>query len=98
MKMQDKTLAVAAVQMVSGMSVQDNLEQAAHWIGQAARDGASLIALPEYFCFMGRLDQDKLALAEIPGRGPIQAFLSEQARRHAVWLVGGTLPLRSPDA
>ncbi len=96
--MRDKTLSVAAVQMVSGLSLQDNLKQAAYWIEQAARGGACLIALPEYFCFMGRHDQDKLALAEMPGQGPIQAFLSEQARHHAVWLVGGTLPLRSPDA
>lgn len=96
--MRDKTLSVAAVQMVSGLSLQDNLKQAAYWIEQATRGGACLIALPEYFCFMGRHDQDKLALAEMPGQGPIQAFLSEQARHHAVWLVGGTLPLRSPDA
>src|SRR5690606_11449590 len=43
-------------------------------------------------------DSDKLAICESPGSGPIQDFLAEQARRHGVWLVGGTLPLRSPDA
>ncbi|WP_309137362.1 nitrilase-related carbon-nitrogen hydrolase, partial [Escherichia coli] len=32
------------------------------------------------------------------GDGPIQSFLADQARRHGIWLVGGTLPLRSPDA
>ena len=43
---------------------------------------------------MGRHDDDKLAIAEVPGDGPIQRFLSAQARQHGLWLVGGTLPLR----
>src|SRR5690606_17532645 len=94
----DDSMRVAAVQMVSGMEVQDNLEQAARGIEAAVADGAALVALPEYFCFMGRHDADKLPLAETPGDGPIQDFLAGQARRHRIWLVGGTLPLRSPDA
>src|SRR5690606_22622386 len=89
---------VAAVQMVSGMTVEDNLAQAAGEIETAVSSGAGLVALPEYFCFMGKRDSDKLPLAETPGNGPIQAFLSDQARSHGIWLVGGTLPLRSPDA
>jgi nitrilase len=56
------------------------------------------VALPEYFCFMGNRDGDKLAVREKPGAGPIQAFLASQALRHGIWLVGGTLPLESPDA
>jgi nitrilase len=42
-------------------------------------------------------DDDKLAIAEIPGEGPIQGFLAEQALRHRLWLIGGTLPLRTRD-
>ena len=53
--------------------------------------------LPEYFCIMGRSDRDKLAVAEAPGDGPIQAMLAETAREHRLWLVGGTLPLRSGE-
>lgn len=95
--MQDNLFPVAAVQMVSGLLLDDNLRQAAYWIDAAAQTGAKLIALPEYFCFMGRRDPDKLALAESPQSGPIQTFLSDQAKQHGVWLVGGTLPLHSPD-
>ncbi|WP_368639303.1 carbon-nitrogen hydrolase family protein [Castellaniella ginsengisoli] len=95
---ESRTMRVAAVQMVSGMKVADNLEQAARGIETAACGGAGLVALPEYFCFMGRHDKDKLPLAETPGDGPIQSFLSDQAKRHGIWLVGGTLPLRCPDA
>ncbi|TEA78108.1 carbon-nitrogen hydrolase family protein [Allopusillimonas ginsengisoli] len=89
---------VAAIQTVSSTSLEDNLTQAEALIAQAAQAGAGLLALPEYFCFMGHHDIDKLALKERPGEGRIQDFLSGQARRHGVWLVGGTLPLESPDA
>ncbi|MDY0309926.1 MAG: carbon-nitrogen hydrolase family protein [Castellaniella sp.] len=98
MNNQDRSMQVAAVQMVSGMTVADNLIQAEQEIEKAVASGAALVALPEYFCFMGKHDADKLPLAEPPGNGPIQSFLSDQARRHGIWLVGGTLPLRSPDA
>jgi nitrilase len=53
--------------------------------------------LPEYFCIMGRSDRDKLAVAEAPGEGPIQAMLAETAREHRLWLVAGTLPLQSGE-
>jgi len=88
---------VAALQMVSSTSVDDNLRQAQALIEQAAGQGANLLALPEYFCLMGQHDADKVGIRETPGRGPIQDFLAGQAQRHGVWLVGGTLPLESPD-
>ncbi len=91
-------MQIAMVQMVSNECVDENLEQAAQAIAQAAAAGAELVALPEYFCLMGQRDADKLAIQEAPGTGPLQAFLAEQARRHGVWLVGGTLPLQGPDA
>jgi predicted amidohydrolase len=88
---------VAAVQMVSAASVDKNLAAAEKLIGAAASGGASLVALPEYFCFMGHRDTDKLSVAETPGAGPIQDFLSAMAGRHRIWLVGGTLPLKSEE-
>jgi nitrilase len=88
------TVKIAALQTVATPDLDRNLEAAARLIGQAAREGAMLAALPEYFCFMGRRDTDKLAIAEAPGGGPIQGFLSAQAREHGLWLIGGTLPIR----
>jgi len=90
-------LSVAAVQMVSTPDVQENLARAGELIDRAAGGGARLIALPEYFCFMGRTEQERLAVAEDEGAGPIQDFLAERAARHGIWLAGGTLPLRCPD-
>jgi nitrilase len=37
-------------------------------------------------------------IAERDGSGPIQEFLGEAARRHDLWLVGGTIPLASAES
>ena len=89
---------VAAVQMVSGPDREYNLIQAGQLITTAAEQGASLIVLPENFAHMGMAETDKLALREQPGQGPIQSFLSEQAKRHGLWLVGGTIPMAGTTA
>jgi nitrilase len=89
---------VAAIQMVSTPIVTENLNAASQLIAKAAQSGAVLVALPEYFCFMGQKDSDKLGVSEKEGEGPIQEFLSAQARQYGIYLVGGTLPLVSPDA
>ncbi|SAI74276.1 hydrolase [Bordetella ansorpii] len=100
-EMQSKELCgswhVAAVQMVSTPDVYENLKQAGELIQKAAASGASLVALPEYFCFMGQRDIDKFAIKETEGHGPIQEFLSGLAARLGIWIVGGTLPLACPD-
>ena len=88
-------MKVAAVQLVSTPDWSATRDAAARLVRQAAAAGAVLVALPEYFCVMGQRDTDKLALAEAPGAGPIQDFLAATARDCGVWLVGGTLPLRS---
>lgn len=100
-EMQPKELSgpwrVAAVQMVSTPDVRENLKQAGELIQKAVESGARLVALPEYFCFMGQRDTDKFAIKETEGAGPIQEFLSAAAQRHGVWIAGGTLPLACPD-
>lgn len=90
-------IRVAALQTVASPEVQANLETAEHLLGRAAREGARLALLPEYFCLMGQRDRDKLDIAEVAGDGPIQRFLADAARRHRMWIVGGTLPIRCDD-
>ena len=65
-------MKIAALQMVSATDVSRNLDVAASLIDEAARAGAKLVALPEYFCHLGR--------------------------RAGVWVVGGTLPMRTANA
>jgi predicted amidohydrolase len=86
---------IAAIQMASGPNVKGNLQEAGRLIELAAASGARIVALPEYFAIMGMKDTDKVAVREKPGDGPIQAFLSESARKHGIWLIGGSAPLEA---
>ncbi len=88
-------MKVAAIQTLSTPDVDQNLQSAADAVARAAAQGAQLAVLPEYFCLMGRSDRDKLRVAEADGHGPIQTALAEMARSHKVWLVGGTLPIKT---
>ncbi len=88
---------MAAVQMASGPQVSANLTEAARLIATAAAKGAKLVALPENFALMPVRESDRLAVAEADGHGPLQDYLSEKAREHRVWLVGGTIPLKARE-
>lgn len=91
-------MKVGAVQMVSCMDSASNLRQALELIEYAADQGCELVALPEYFCLLGRHDTDKLAIAEAPGSGPLQDALAIAAQKHHICIVAGTLPIRTPSS
>jgi nitrilase len=86
-------IRVAAIQMASGPNVAANLSEAERLIASAVKQGAKLVALPEYFAIMGLKDTDKLAVKENEGKGPIQSFMSRVAKQHKIWLIGGSIPL-----
>jgi nitrilase len=46
---------------------------------------------------IGRHEGDKLAVREPEGSGPIQQFLSDAARKHCIWVIGGTAPISGSD-
>ena len=88
---------IAGIQMASSPSVSANLSEAERLIEIAAQQGAKLIALPEYFAIMGVKDTDKIAVREHENAGQIQRFLSNQAKKLGIWLIGGSVPLVSAD-
>jgi predicted amidohydrolase len=90
-------MKAALLQMVSGVSVQANMDCAAELLAQAAGQGAELAVLPEYFCLIGMNDRDKLQIAETFGDGPMQNRLSRLARQHGIWLAAGSLPISVPN-
>jgi deaminated glutathione amidase len=88
-------LKVAGIQMASSPNVASNLTESERLIAIAAQQGAKIIVLPEYFCIMGAKDIEKVAVREKIGEGPIQHFLAKMAKKHKIWLIGGTIPLVS---
>jgi len=82
---------VAAIQMVSTGSLDENLASAGRLIARAAEQGAALALLPEVFAVLegGPMRE----FGEREGAGPIQDFLAGQAAAHRLILVGGTIPL-----
>ena len=86
---------VAAIQMTSSHVVADNLAAAGELLREAKDAGADIACLPENFAFIGLRDADKLKVAEADGAGAAQSFLSDTARELKLWILGGTIVIRS---
>lgn len=89
---------VAAIQMTSSHVVDENLDSAKALLREAKDAGALIACLPENFSFIGLKDADKLQVAESDGHGPVQTFLSDTARKLNMWILGGTIVVRTNDA
>jgi deaminated glutathione amidase len=89
---------VAAIQMTSSHVVAENLASAEAFLREAKDAGALIACLPENFSFIGLKDADKLQVAESDGNGPVQAFLSETAAKLKLWILGGTIVIRTNDS
>ncbi len=87
----------AAIQMASSPNISFNLIEAERLIASAVGAGAKLVALPENFALMGKSELDKVDHKEQEGSGPIQDFLANLAKKFAVWIVAGTLPIADTD-
>ena len=88
---------VAAIQMASAPQREANLMEASRLIQHAKEQGAELVVLPENFPIMGESESDKVDIREPYQDGPIQNFLSDQAKKHGMWIVGGTVPIQCDD-
>lgn len=92
------TSRIAALQMISGADIESNLAASARLIERAAGDGAKLAVLPESFALFLSSAQRELGAREADRTlARVRPFLAEQAARHGIWLVGGTLPLTEVD-
>lgn len=89
---------IAAVQFTGSHDTQANLAIVEKWVSRAAQNGAKVVVLPENFALMGKLETDKLKLAEPFGEGLLQDFLRNLSKSLRLWIVGGTIPLISPMA
>ena len=88
---------VAAIQMASGPRVEGNQHEIRRLLHLAAEAGAGLVVLPENALLMGMNERDKLAYREDDGGGPLQDFYADEASRHGIWIVAGTIPMLADD-
>lgn len=89
----DSLPLIAAIQMNSGDDIEANLQHALEQLAEAREQGATCAVLPENFAWMGP-ERDNASVAEAPGSGPVQSFLSQAARELGLWLIGGSHKLR----
>ena len=80
----DDIIKVAAIQMASSPNVSANLVEAKRLIEMAAKAGAKLVVLPEYFCIMGLKDFDKVTIRQKPHDGPIHQFLRKTTKTYNI--------------
>jgi nitrilase len=89
------TNKVSAIQMVSTASIDENLNAAARLIAKAVEGGARLVLLPEVFAVLEGGPMRQFGEIEGDPEAQLQNFLSQQANKHKVIIVGGTIPLIS---
>jgi deaminated glutathione amidase len=82
-------LRVALCQMSSGADVKTNEGQALGLLEDAAAAGAELACLPEVWPCQGSAEQVRAAAEPVPG--PRTERLAEVARRHGMWIHGGSV-------
>jgi deaminated glutathione amidase len=88
-------MRLAVIQMASGSILQGNMLEAEKLIKNAVNDGAEIIVLPENFGMITAHEAEILQFGETFGDGPLQEFLSQQSAKHGIYLIGGTVPLKS---
>jgi predicted amidohydrolase len=91
-------MLAAVIQLSSQDDVSRNLARMTALVGEAARAGAQLIALPENFAYLGDDDGKRAVAEKVDGSGPILDAVARAAREHDVHIVAGGLPERSNDA
>lgn len=89
-------MATAAVlQLISSKNVFDNLMRVENFLKEACEQEIKVVVLPENFALMGACENDKIALAALFEQGLIQSHLSTCARRYDLWIIAGTIPIKT---
>jgi predicted amidohydrolase len=82
-------MRVAVCQLNPGEDVEKNVRAAEELLAEAADAGADLAGLPELFPYMGPSARHGEVAEPVPG--PTGERLAEAARRHRMWVLGGSI-------
>ncbi len=90
-------MKIALVQLISAENYLVNLAKVESSLIAAVSNQARMVVLPEFFIQISEAI-DKFAIAEEFGCGKIQAQLSAWAKQYQIYLVAGTIPLKSSSS
>lgn len=94
--MDSDSINVAGIQMISGISPKENLDSAEKLVEEASGKGAELAVLPEFFIRIANPGDNELnKIIEPLGSGKIQEKLADIARKNKIFLVAGSIPIKS---
>lgn len=85
----------AVLQLNSSDNISENISQIAYYLKLAKKNKVALVVLPENAFCMAFDTKAKYAMAETYKDGPIQSLLSQWADEFGLWIVAGTIPLKS---
>ena len=88
---------IAAVQTNSSADIKDNLGRITAILEQCRDDDCAMVVLPECFGLMQQHRQQLIDSAEDFGAGLIQDWLASESSRLGLYLIGGSVPLKSGD-
>lgn len=86
----------AVIQLKASSNIAKNLLEVEKCM-LALRGQVELVVLPENYAFMGMHEQDKLHIAEVEGKGPIQDRISQLAKQTGLWVVAGTQAIKAGE-
>lgn len=89
---------VACIQINSQNNMAHNLGRASQLIADAARQGAQFITLPENVAFMAKDAEELYANAYFPEHHPALSHFQACAKKHQVWLLVGSIPVKLTDS
>jgi|TARA_B110000240_G_C13510131_1_gene458844 predicted amidohydrolase len=90
-----KNFKVACIQIASGPNLEANLLEVSKYIEKSKNLGANIIVLPENFAMISEDDSMYLGIKEELGSGRLQDYISNEARKHNIWIIAGTIPIAS---
>lgn len=89
-------IKTALIQLLVGANKQENIRRAVEKIGEAARNNAKIISLPECFNSPYGVKYFPEYSEPIPD-GPTVKALSQAAKENNVYLIGGSIPEKDGD-
>ena len=89
---------VAAIQLNSGPNIQANMLVVGDLLKEISKTNAKIVVLPENFALMPENDKEFLEHSESQGNGVIQNLISDYCKQYKLWVVAGTIPIKTDNA